>query len=1112
MKLLQKFVSLFSAAAVLSTAVSLGARAEVSGSENDAPEVITLVADGDASEYGYVHYKYIDENGNEVTPNLTPTGTLAYHGTLPSKYSMVDRGYLPAVRNQGSEGSCWAHAGMAMAESSMIKQGYASASSVDYSEKHLAWFAVGATAPQGDSLYGDFPGLGAPTAYSAGGNMVDIMFTMMSWIGAEEESNVPYADFNSGVDESYRYHSYAHLQNVNLYDEKDINSIKEAIMRDGAVQISYYASSNYLTKNSGEYTAYYCPNGYTSNHSITVVGWDDNFSKSNFRTGGTPNNDGAWLCRNSWGSTWGTSGYFYLSYNDATVGEFASLTMEPTTNYGSIYQYDGGCLRQNGYIYSTSRVSHTNIGGGANVFTADKNDEITAVSFYSAEAGWNYTINVYTGLTGSTPDTGTLAKSAVISGTQEYAGYHTVDLPVSVPVKAGEKFAVAVDLYDKNGKHYVITDRYSPSTGLSFYKFYNTWSDCTTNYKSNVRIKAYTKAVKTTVPQNVTASAGDNTVKLTWDKVDGATNYAIYSYADNTYTKLGYSTTNSFTASDLINGKKYGFIVRSYVSGKWSDWSNDDAVYATPKASANKPQNVKAVPGDKQVTITWNAVNGATNYIVYSYVDGSYHNLGTTTSTSFTAKNLVNGKKYGFIVKAWVNGGWNAWSNDDAVYATPVGGTDVRNVKAVPGNGQVALTWDKVSGATNYVIYSYADGKYTKQGYSDTTSFTVTGLTNGKEYGFIVRSYANGTWCGWQPSDAIFATPVNTKPQNVHAVPGNGQVTLTWDAVENAEDYVVYSYVDGGYNKLGYSKTNSFTATGLTNGKKYGFIVKAWVNGGWNAWSNDDAVYATPVGGTDVRNVKAVPGNGQVALTWDKVSGATNYVIYSYADGKYTKQGYSDTTSFTVTGLTNGKEYGFIVRSYANGTWCGWQPSDAIFATPVNAKPQNVQAMAGDKEVHLIWDDVDGAEEYVIYSYVDGNYAKLGYSEYSGYTAEGLTNGRKYGFIVKAWVNGRWNDWSNDDAVYAEPVGAFDKPLNIKAAAGNQEVYLTWGEVDGAEMYVVYIYADGKYTKLGYTEDTGYTAEGLTNGKKYGFIVRSYLDGQWCGWSPADLVYSTPRA
>ena len=1109
MKLLQKFVSLFSAAAMLSTAVSLGARAEVSGSENDAPEVITLVADGDASEYGYVHYKYIDENGNEVTPNLTPTGTLAYHGTLPSKYSMVDRGYLPAVRNQGSEGSCWAHAGMAMAESSMIKQGYASASSVDYSEKHLAWFAVGATAPQGDSLYGDFSGLGAPTAYSAGGNMVDIMFTMMSWIGAEEESNVPYADFNSGVDESYRYHSYAHLQNVNLYDEKDINSIKEAIMRDGAVQISYYASSNYLTKNSGEYTAYYCPNGYTSNHSITVVGWDDNFSKSNFRTGGTPNNDGAWLCRNSWGSTWGTSGYFYLSYNDATVGEFASLTMEPTTNYGSIYQYDGGCLRQNGYIYSTSRVSHTNIGGGANVFTADKNDEITAVSFYSAEAGWNYTINVYTGLTGSTPDTGTLAKSAVISGTQEYAGYHTVDLPVSVPVKAGEKFAVAVDLYDKNGKHYVITDRYSPSTGLSFYKFYNTWSDCTTKYKSNVRIKAYTKAVKTTVPQNVTASAGDNTVKLTWDKVDGATNYVIYSYADNTYTKLGYSTTNSFTASDLINGKKYGFIVRSYVSGKWSDWSNDDAVYATPKASANKPQNVKAVPGDKQVTITWNAVNGATNYIVYSYVDGSYHNLGTTTSTSFTAKNLVNGKKYGFIVKAWVNGKWNNWSVADAVYATPVQNTKPQNVQAVPGNGQVTLTWDAVENAEEYVVYSYVDGGYHKLGYSDVNSFTATGLTNGKKYGFIVKAWVNGGWNAWSNDDAVYATPVGgTDVRNVKAVPGNGQVALTWNKVSGATNYVIYSYADGKYTKQGYSDTTSFTVTGLTNGKEYGFIVRSYANGTWCGWQPSDATFATPVN-TKPQNVHAVPGNGQVTLTWDAVENAEDYVVYSYVDGGYNKLGYSKTNSFTATGLTNGKKYGFIVKAWVNGGWNAWSNDDAVYATPVGGTDvRNVKAVPGNGQVALTWDKVSGATNYVIYSYADGKYTKQGYSDTTSFTVTGLTNGKEYGFIVRSYANGTWCGWQPSDAIFATPVNA--KPQNVQAMAGDKEVHLIWDDVDGAEEYVIYSYVDGNYAKLGYSEYSGYTAEGLTNGRKYGFIVKAWVNGRWNDWSNDDAVYAEP--
>ena len=274
------------------------------------------------------------------------------------------------------------------------------------------------------------------------------------------------------------------------------------------------------------------------------------------------------------------------------------------------------------------------------------------------------------------------------------------------------------------------------------------------------------------------------------------------------------------------------------------EWGDHFFIYVIPF----KPQNVSAVPGSGQVTLSWDEVKGADNYVVYSYVDGSYHKLGYPVENSFTATGLTNGKKYGFIVKAWVGNGWNDWSNADAVYATPVGGTEVQNVKTAAGNGQVALSWDEVKGAMNYVIYSYADGKYTKQGYSKTTNFTVTGLTNGKEYGFIVRSYKDGKWCGWDPSDAVFATPI---------------------------------------------------------------------------------------GGTDVQNVKTAAGNGQVALSWDEVKGATNYIIYSYADGKYTKQGYSKTTNFTVTGLTNGKEYGFIVRSYKDGKWCGWDPSDAVFATPV---------------------------------------------------------------------------------------------------------------------------------------------------------------------------------
>ena len=133
----QKLLSAFVAAATVLTSVGTGAFANTA--EDDLLDLHwgTCVASDEPSEYGYGDFKTIDENGEEVFFNLKSDAETAYRGTLPAKYSLVDKGYLPAVRHQGSEGSCWAHAGMAMAESNMIMNGLAKASTVDFSEKHL---------------------------------------------------------------------------------------------------------------------------------------------------------------------------------------------------------------------------------------------------------------------------------------------------------------------------------------------------------------------------------------------------------------------------------------------------------------------------------------------------------------------------------------------------------------------------------------------------------------------------------------------------------------------------------------------------------------------------------------------------------------------------------------------------------------------------------------------------------------------------------------------------------------------------------------------------------------------------------------------------------------
>ncbi len=160
----------------------------------------------------------------------------------------------------------------------------------------------------------------------------------------------------------------------------------------------------------------------------------------------------------------------------------------------------------------------------------------------------------------------------------------------------------------------------------------------------------------------------------------------------------------------------------------------------------------------------------------------------------------------------------------------------------------MALNWTTVSGATNYAVYTYLNGKWSVAGYRTATGMYVTGLTNGVKYGFAVKAYVNGTWSAISSSDIVYATPVagSAKPVITKAQGQNGQVALNWTSVNGATNYAVYTYLNGKWSVAGYRTANGMYVTGLTNGVKYGFAVKAYVNGAWTSISSSDIVYATP--------------------------------------------------------------------------------------------------------------------------------------------------------------------------------------------------------------------------------------------------------------------------
>lgn len=347
--------------------------------------------------------------------------------TLPTYYNSAELGYTSSLKKQIGN-ICWAYSANAIFESFLLKNNLLS---VDLDINHMDQWAI--PRENGDGWQ--------RTTLDAGYGYIPMGY-FTSWSGPVDSDN---NNINMGVT-ALRY-----------YSKNDMVAIKEAIMRNGSVAGDYNTQSRYYNQANTNFCLADKIN-VVNGHSITVVGWDDNYSKDNFETIYRPLNDGAWLCKNSWGdyndliiNDNDFSGYFWISYEDYYLFNedvfttcYSIESMQEITENVSLYQNE-----EFGATYEFNYISDEVI-TYFNVFDfSEKGNVIDKIIFESVSKGAKYSTYFVPTIDGKPVDDKT-KWYPLDSGVVDYKGYICCDVEDLVVSQAKGAIAVEIDTTDIN--------------------------------------------------------------------------------------------------------------------------------------------------------------------------------------------------------------------------------------------------------------------------------------------------------------------------------------------------------------------------------------------------------------------------------------------------------------------------------------------------------------------------------------------------------------------------------------------------------------------------------------------------------------------------------------
>ena len=653
--------------------------------------------------------------------------------------------------------------------------------------------------------------------------------------------------------------------------------------------------------------------------------------------------------------------------------------------------------------------------------------------------------------------------------------------------------------------------------------------------------------VTAAVPKNVKVENTDNGIKVTWDKISGASQYTIYrsTYSEgfmgfgagyNSYTSVGNSTTNSYTDSSVTNNTKYKYKVTVTMSGTESDQSAESAEITASLPCQHSwdsgKETTKAKCETAGVKTYTCSLCGTTRTETIPALGHSYNNgtvtkkatceeAGTKTFTCSTCWNSKTetipalGHSYGTatVTKA-------ATCEEAGEKTSTCANCGDKKTQTIPATGH---TFDATNVIKNPTCTEpglkrgncktcgqYKEEKPAALGHAFSSSFTVDKEATYESEGEKSRHCSR---CDARTDVTVIPKLIKiTEPVHKEQRTKTG-VTITWEKVANATGYNVYkatkssSGVWSAWSKIKAlnSTTLTYTDTYVESGKSYRYAVSATANGEETTYSsNREIIYlAEPV----IKTTEIVSKG--IKFTWSQVSGVEGYIVYKLVDGEYQQvavQAPSNTTYIDQKAV-NGQTYYYAVASMDYiGNPGSLNKFSVKYDVPVvkDLATPVVKTSNTAKGIKLTWEKVENANSYIVYkrTYNESTKKYSGWtvlnSSFTGttYTDTKVKLNVIYSYTVKA-VNG------NVKSAYKATTGLRYKVTpTVTVANASNGVKVNWTTIANVDGYIVYSSTYNTSTKKWSSwknrgtvsaSTTSWTDKNVKSGTYYKYTVRGCI-------------------